>query len=296
MTQVFLCLLCLAVAYIIKTIKEEKQNQKNIQIQQLRIVEEKKKVVTQKIKKVDTLDTELQKLGKMQICDISEFKKSVLSNENIIIEKGGDSILFSFLKIDSFLNDYYQVILDDKKYLSQSLDVKLLKKRIKDEENRNEFERNREQLHDRTLMINGHKPIGFDAKLSKLLDATEQFVPTMEAQIKTLDFYHNLGIAMLVFYLNDKKINYFEIFQAFEKLGVFDSSWQKNVLKKLDSIDERLGNLNNNIIELNSNFSKLLESSENIVKELKVINSSITTNNMLTAITAYQTWRVKNKL
>ena len=42
--------------------------------------------------------------------------------------------------------------------------------------------------------------------------------PTLENQIKTMEFYRNMAIAMIVFYLDDKKIRYFELYEAFEKL------------------------------------------------------------------------------
>ena len=50
--------------------------------------------------------------------------------------------------------------------------------------------------------------------------------------------------------------------------------------------------MSNQLTELNQNFISLSESSENIVLELKEINSSVMTNNMHQAITAYQTWRI----
>ena len=63
-------------------------------------------------------------------------------------------------------------------------------------------------------------------------------------------------------------------------------------MNKLDNIEIRLSQMNNQLTELNQNFISLSESSENIVLELKEINSSVMTNNMLQAITAYQTWRI----
>jgi hypothetical protein len=107
-----------------------------------------------------------------------------------------------------------------------------------------------------------------------------------------MEYYRNMAVAMVIFYLNDKKIKYFEIYEAFEKLGVFDSTWQKNVLNKLDNIEIRLAQISNQLTELNQNFISLVESSESVVSELKEINSSIMTNNMLQAITAYQSWRI----
>ena len=127
--------------------------------------------------------------------------------------------------------------------------------------------------------------------------------PTLINQIRTMEYYRNMAVAMIVFYLNDNKIRYFEIYEAFEKLGVFDSTWQKNVLNKLDTIEIRLAQISNQLTELNQNFISLIESTENIISELKEINSGIITNNVLQegnnylqAITAYQVWRVKKKL
>ena len=50
--------------------------------------------------------------------------------------------------------------------------------------------------------------------------------------------------------------------------------------------------MSNQLTELNQSFISLVESSENVVSELKEINSGVMTNNLLQAITAYQTWRV----
>ena len=101
-----------------------------------------------------------------------------------------------------------------------------------------------------------------------------------------------MALAMIIFYLNDNKIRYFEIYEAYEKLGVFDSTWQKNVLNKLYLIEFRLSQISNQLTELNQNFISLIESSKNIAAELKEIKSSIVTSNLLQAITAYQSWRI----
>ena len=115
-------------------------------------------------------------------------------------------------------------------------------------------------------------------------------------EIKTLEFYKNIGLASIVFYLSDQKIKYFEINEGFEKLGVFDSTWQKNVLNKLDSIEIRLGEMNNQLTKLNQNFISIIDSSDDIISELKNINSSLMTNNLLQSITAFQVWRINSKL
>ena len=196
------------------------------------------------------------------------------------------------MKINTFLNDYRGKIISDQSGLKEVLDINWLKSRIKSEEKRNDLEKTSENLRDSLARIEGRKTTGFDSNVNNLFELGDLMKPSLENQIKTMEFYRNMAVVMIVFYLDDKKIRYFELYEAFEKLGVFDSTWQKNVLNKLDNIEIRLTQMSNQLTELNQNFISLSESSENIVLELKEINSSVMTNNMLQAITAYQTWRI----
>lgn len=180
----------------------------------------------------------------------------------------------------------------DQNGLNDGLDISWLKSRITEEAKRTDLEKLVENLEDASARLDGKKTKGFHSNIDKLFGLGYVMKPAMENQIKTMDYYRNMAVAMIVFYLNDKKIRYFEVYEAFEKLGVFDSTWQKNVLTKLDSIENRLAQISNQLTELNQNFISLVESSENVASELKEINSSIMTNNMLQAITAYQAWRI----
>ena len=245
-----------------------------------------------KLKKVDSLAKKLSEIQEIKIIDISDYKKIIIDNEKTILEKGGDNQLFSFMKINTFLNDYRGRIISDQSGLKEVLDINWLKSRIESEEKRNDLDKTLENLEDSLARIEGRKTTGFDSSVNSLFELGDLMKPSLENQIKTMEFYRNMAVVMIVFYLDDKKIRYFELYEAFEKLGVFDSTWQKNVLNKLDNIEIRLTQMSNQLTELNQNFISLSESSENIVLELKEINSSVMTNNMLQAITAYQTWRI----
>lgn len=245
-----------------------------------------------KLIRVDKLASQLYEIQKIKIIDISNFKKIIIDNENLIINKGGDKQLFLFMRLDSFLQEFRERIVNDQNGLNDVLDIKWLKSRIIEESKRKDLEKIIENLEDGLASLDGKKTKGFDSNIEKLFDLGNVMNSVMENQIKTIEYYRNMAIAMIIFYLSDKKIRYFEIYEAFEKLGVFDSTWQKNVLNKLESIDNRLAKINNQLTELNQNFISLVQSSENIASELKEINSSIMTNNMLQAIIAYQTWRI----
>jgi hypothetical protein len=251
-----------------------------------------KKAIEDKIKKADNLKIQLTQIQEIQITDISDYKKVIIDNEKNITDKGGDNQLFSFMKIDSFLSDFRARIVSDQSGLSDILDMNWLKARIEEETQREDLDKIIENLNDMSVKLEGGRTKGFDANIDRLFKLGNVMKPALENQIKTMEYYKNMAVAMIVFYLNDNKMRYFEIYEAFEKIGVFDSTWQKNVLNKLDNIEIRLAQISNQLTELNQNFISLVESSENIASELKEINSAIMTNNMLQAITAYQAWRV----
>ena len=266
-----------------------KKAEKNIELENI-----KQSKILINLNKLDDLKIKLSEIQEIKISDISDFKKVIMDNEKEIIDKGGDDQLFSFIKIDSFLKDYKERIVNDQKGLNDLLDINFLKSRINQEGNRNDLDKIVENLEDKSAKLEGRMTKGFDANIDKLFDLGNIMKPVIESQIKTMEYYKNMSCAMIVFYLNDNKFRYFEIYEAFEKLGVFDSTWQKNVLNKLERIDLRLAQISNQLTDLNQNFISLVESSENLAAELKEINSSIVTNNMLQAITAYQTWRINN--
>jgi len=271
-----------------RKIKQQIEYKKRIQLKEVKENEE----LEQKFKKVDELNENIEELNNINVLEVNDFKEIIIENEKKIIEKGGESQLFLFLKLDTFLKEYRNRIIKDKDELRKLIDVDSLKNRIKNDSKRDEIEKLQENLQSNLAKLEGKKTIGFDANLESLFKHGGLLKISMENQIKTLEFYKNISIAMVTFYLDDKKIRYYDIYEAFEKLGVFDSTWQKNVLNKLDRIEIRLTHINNQLTELNQNFILLAESSQNLVTELKEINSNIVTNNMLQAITAYQTWRI----
>jgi len=246
--------------------------------------------IKRKFKQVDQLKQHIADVSKIQIPEIDDYKDIIVANEKLICEKGGDAILFNFMKLDSFFNEFREQVIKDKKE-AISIDIKGIKAKITQEENReHDIYYLQEKMKERVSEIEGRGG-GWDYKLDRLFSISNQFAPLLQVQISTLEFYKNMGIAMYVFYINDNKIRYYEIFQAFEQLGAFDSTWQKNVIGKLGNIEERLHNIDNSLVNLNVKFQSLLNSNEKICDELKNVNSSIVTANMLQAFTAYQVWK-----
>ena len=269
-----------------RKIDEEKKMKKKLEIdRQTREIDE--KIENEKIyKKISFLIKQLgNSNNKNNIKEITELKSFIIENENSIIAKGGDEILFQFLKIDTFLQDFRNLAINEIKDISINyLDtIQLITNKIE------------EGVNSKNL----NKVESLALKIDDLFNIVKKIKSGIKQEIDTLFFYKSMALSMLIFYLNNKKIRYFEIYEAFEKLGAFDSSWQKNVASKLGSIDDNLISINNKMTELNDNFIRLVENTDSIVKELEdgfdEINNKIDLNNLLQGITAYNVYKINKQ-
>lgn len=291
-TPIWVWVFCLVVAMymFIYSPLQKKQIEKEEKEKSLK---KEKEIKMQKASKIqsnleiaDNIKIKLSEIQEIKITDISDYKEIIIKNEKNIIEKGGNDLLFSLMKIDTFLKNYRESIVNDKIFTTEEVPNEIDKLKLTISKNNT--------LSGQASMMLEILIIEAEGKINKLNKLSHMTLPLMESRIKNLEYFKNIGIAMIVFYLNDKTIRFYEIYEAFEKLGIFDSTWQKSISSKLDNIEIGLAQISNQLTELNQNFISLVESSENIVSELKEINSSIMTNNMLQTITAYLTWRINN--
>ncbi len=257
---------------------------------------EREERITEQNKKLDILSKQVNNVIGFNIPVFTGFKTNVIEQEDVIIAKGGEKELMDFLKIDSFLLDFSSKIQSDQEEWKAVFDLEYFKQKVREEANRKDIGKVREHFHDMAASLEGGVKIGFDSKLDQLFEIGNNLEDEMKNKINTLEFYHNMASAMLAFYVSDKKIRYFEIYNSFERLGVFDSTWQKNVLGKLGSIESRLVSIDNQMTELNQSFKSILDSNESMVNELKELNSAMVSNNLLQGITAYQAYRINRRL
>ena len=271
--------------------KIKKEEKREIEIE-IKKIEDKENEVQTQIKKVKKIQGQINNVSKIIVPSISDFKSFVIKNESVIQEKGGEEQLFKFLKVDTFLNDFRSQIQNDINGLKETQIVNNLESQIIQHSKKSSLERLSENLNDSVNRMDGQKVIGFESRLDELSKLGHNLTPTLNRQIETLRFYVSISMIMLEFYLFDKKIRYFEIYSSFEKLGVFDSTFQKNVLGKLDNIELRLSNISNQLTTLNNNFEVLIDSSENIITELKGIKDGIDNTHLLQWINIYQNYKI----
>jgi len=255
-----------------------------------------KKRIEDKIKKVKTYTKQILEVGQIKVAEVGELKSFLVENENSIIEKGGETKLFEFLKLGTFLNDYRDNIVHGIDDIANNYSQDNIERAIIDYENNDSFSKAADQIGDMSNMLSGKQGKSVNAKVELLFKIGDMLKPSIEAELTTLGFYKSLSMAMVIFYLDNKKVRFFEIYEAFEQLGVFDSSWQKNVAAKLESIDLRLAQMNDHLIKLNENFTRIADNTELIVTELRTglkdISQKLDVNNILLGITAYQSYKI----
>lgn len=243
---------------------------------------ERAKIVKNKdkaVKKYSVLISEFKKhINSIEIPNSDDFRNSIVANEQIIIEKADKLTLYNLLKINEFLEDYRSNIVIFKDYTISRI------------ENYKDSDESQWKWSERNLFRDNSRGITYEQSMqldiSEIIDSDP--VGDLENFINNYHYYFNLALLSVVFLLNDKNLQYMEIYSAFEKLGAFDSSWQKQLSEKLeefkDSIIDSLDTISNKLSRLDNNFSTLNNNISSLETSLKSIDSSVQTNNFISAI------------
>lgn len=142
-------------------------------------------------------------------------------------------------------------------------------------------------------------------KNQKELEARVGLVKNQVHAYEQLIFH---SISMVSALLSDDMITFYEIYEIFDKLGIYNSNWENEVSQKLTGIGNKLNslliaidNLENTIVNEFSNLSYITSESfsslqNSVDSQLKGIQSSISVNNLLNGIQSYQLYKLNKKL
>lgn len=144
-----------------------------------------------------------------------------------------------------------------------------------------------------------------DTKNQNELEARVGLVKNQVHAYEQLVFH---SISMVSALLSDDMITFYEIYEAFDKLAIFNSNWQNEVSAKLGGIGNRLNallvsiyQLENSIVGELSNLAYITSESFSTLKgameeQLEGIKSGISVNNLLNGIQSYQLYRLNQKI
>jgi hypothetical protein len=117
-----------------------------------------------------------------------------------------------------------------------------------------------------------------------------------------LVLFHSLN--MVVSLCSGNLIEFYEIYESFDKLNIFNSNWENEVSEKLINIGDKLNDLMFSIYSMELSIVNELKHlsyvtsesfhmlNDSVSYQLGEIESSINTNNLLTGIQAYQTYKI----
>ena len=95
-------------------------------------------------------------------------------------------------------------------------------------------------------------------------------------------------------------ITFYEVYERFDELNMFDSKYERDIKHQLQNVNDNLGDVMNQIVNMGENIISSIndlsmiteESSKLITEGLQSVNSSINTNNLISTIQTYQLYRI----
>ena len=149
---------------------------------------------------------------------------------------------------------------------------------------------------------------------SNNIDEMKFFEQSIKDQLNSynLILFHSLNMVSAL--LSNKMIAFYEIYEEFDKLNIFNSNWENEVNANLNQMNYQLGNIadslksmlykmermEKSIVNSIENLTYVTQSSydslnENVNSNLKAIESSINTNTLLSAINSYQIYKLRKQ-
>lgn len=132
----------------------------------------------------------------------------------------------------------------------------------------------------------------------------EERVALLKNQMHSYELLVFHSINMIGALVSEDLITFYEIYESFDKLGMFNSNWENEVSEKLTNIGDKLDdlmysiyNMEQNIVSELSHLSYITQESfddlnRSVTNQLKEVESSINTNNLLSGIQAYQLYKI----
>ena len=132
----------------------------------------------------------------------------------------------------------------------------------------------------------------------------EERVMLLKNQIHSYELLVFHSINMIGALVSEDLITFYEIYESFDKIAMFNSNWENEVSEKLTNIGDKLDdllyaiyNMEQNIVSELSHLNYVTQESfqelnASITDQLRDVESSINTNNLLTGIQTYQLYKI----
>jgi len=239
---------------------------------QKEIESNKRSVEMMKLKEKEDIEKEIQrkiKLEENKLSVISELDKDSNNEVDLVDDEIFNKILF---------NNQKNIIEIDKNYIQKFVKISMYLKT------------KRSNIQNIFITIK-------DTKNEKDLN---ELVNLLKNQVHTYDLLVFHSISMITSLVESDLISFYQIYECFDQLGVFNSNWENEVSNKLTNIGDGIKDLmysiyqmENKIVNSIGKLTYVTQSSYNnlnlsIINQLRNINSSLDYSNYMTKIQNYK--------
>ena len=250
--------------------------------------------------------------GNLEIVEVGDFSKILMIHQEKIIEINRDYIK-QFVQVSNFLKTKGKSIQSVFEILSNTINKGGIYKPfpLGDEIYKEYINSNRKLdlimliIDTQGLTIQESYNIVDEYKLSGGFvpfneDSVNKYFNILKNEINTLNFLFVYSLNMIDSLINNNMITFYEIYEKFDELNIFDSKHERDLKNQLKNLNNSLDEVMNQIqimgFEIQSSIKELTniteESSKRIVSGLKSVESSIDTNNFISLIQTYQMYKV----
>ena len=131
-------------------------------------------------------------------------------------------------------------------------------------------------------------------------EVLNKYVEILKGEIHTYNLILFNSLNMIVSLVEDDMITFYEIYEMFDTLNMFDSKYEKDISQKLTNIGDGLESLMNEIRDMGNQISNSIDelsyiteqSNEQLSNQLSEINSTLKVGNLISSINLYQNYKI----
>ena len=138
-----------------------------------------------------------------------------------------------------------------------------------------------------------------------------EFIEILENEIYSYNLLLLNSLNLIVSLIEDDQLTFYEIYEKFDKLNIYNSNWENEITQKLTTLNKSITSLNSNIKDLMfeiRNMGNMIVSSiedlsyvtENSNKILDIrlgeIDSTMKVGNLISIINTYQNYKTNRRL
>ena len=255
---------------------------------------EKNRLVNQQKNSDSTLDIVLKdyelKLLTELFNDLKNFKEKTIDNKRVPLLKYFDKDSNGIVDVLDGGDDFMKIVKKHQKKIIKE-DKKHIQEFVKLS---NYLNTKRENIQ---KIFNSFNDV---SEISQL----EEYSELLKDQIHVYELFLLHSLSMVTSLVEDDYITFYEIYECFDKLNIFNSNWENEVSDKLQDIGDGIHNLiysiekmEKNIVSQISNLTYVTQKSfkklnSSITRELNSVQSLIRFNNLVSVIQTYQMYKV----